>query len=55
MPDHETSGVLGDPDVARAVRGLLDDFPMDQVVADAITEVRELAPEFASVDTDRLR
>ena len=55
MPDHETPGVFGDPAITRAVRALLDDFPMDQVVEDAITEVRELAPEFESVDTDRLR
>ena len=55
MADHESPWVVGGPDVSRAVRGLLDDFPMDQVVADAITEVRELAPEFEAVDTDRLR
>ncbi len=55
MPNHEGAGLLGDPDVIRAVRGLLDDFPMDHVVADAIAEVRQLAPEFTSVDTDRLR
>ncbi len=53
MTDPRTSG-LG-PGLPQVVRDLLDDYPLDAVVEEAVTRMRDQVPDFRSVDGARLR
>ena len=53
VPAHK--GVTLNPRLQRVVVDLLEDFPVDQVVDEAVGQVRAEVPAFRTLDTERMR